>query len=124
MEEPNENSERKNLLRREISLNNRSKFSKFDNFSMISEVKIKERFEIKASNTSKNNIKKDIKENSIINSSNEKDIKLSELLDITNTNKKSNKNNTENDNYIVQKEYTDNELNINNTDSKNLIINS
>ena len=124
IEEPHENSERKNLLRREISFNNKSKFSKFDNFSMISEIKTKERFEIKASNSSKNNIKEDIKENSINNSSNENDIKLFEILDFTNTNKNSNKNNNENDNYIIQKEYIEDELNIKNTDSKNLISKS
>ena len=91
---------------------------------MISEIKTKEKFEIKASNSSKNNIKEDIKENSINNSSNENDIKLFEILDFTNTNKNSNKNNNENDNYIIQKEYIDDELNIKNTDSKNLISKS
>ena len=55
---------------------------------MISEVKFKEGFEIKDSKSIKTNLKKDLKENSINNPSNEKDIKLSELLDITNSNKK------------------------------------
>ena len=115
MNEVDENTELKNLLRRELSSNNKSKFSKFDIFSKISEVKFKEGFEIKDLNNIKTKLKKDIKGNFINNSSNEKDIKLSELLDITNSNKKSNKNNIENDNYIVQKEYIDNELSIKNT---------
>ena len=116
-----ENTERKNLLQKsnQTSLNN----SNFSSFSMISEVKTKERFKIKIYN-SKTRL---IKDNNIYNNNpNEKDYKLSELLDITDINMKKSKLNSQND-FIYNKNKRDKKDNndlFKNTETKNLIINS
>ena len=113
-----ENTERKSLIQKNNG--NASINSEISNFSMISEVKSKERFKIKVINLKGNHIndkKHNIYNNN--NSSKEKDYKLSELLDIINYNTKSN-----NDINKTQKQSIHNELTIKNTETKNLIINS
>ena len=87
-----ENTERKNLLKK--SNRNSLSGSKISSFSMISEVKSKEKFKIKIFST-KNHHNKD--SNIYNNSPNEKDYKLSELLDITDINQKNNKINSQNE---------------------------
>ena len=87
-----ENTERKNLLKK--SNRNSLSGSKISSFSMISEVKSKEKFKIKIFST-KNRHNKD--SNIYNNSPNEKDYKLSELLDITDINQKNNKINSQNE---------------------------
>ena len=113
-----ENTERKSLIQKNNG--NASINSEISNFSMISEVKSKERFKIKVINLKGSHIndkKYNIYNNN--NSSKEKDYKLSELLDIINYNQKSN-----NDINKTQKQSIHNELTIKNTETKNLIINS
>ena len=113
-----ENTERKSLIQKNNG--NASINSEISNFSMISEVKSKERFKIKVINLKGSHIndkKHNIYNNN--NSSKEKDYKLSELLDIINYNTKSN-----NDINKTQKQSIHNELTIKNTETKNLIINS
>ena len=113
-----ENTERKSLIQKNNG--NASINSEISNFSMISEVKSKERFKIKVINLKGSHIndkKHNIYNNN--NSSKEKDYKLSELLDIINNNQKSN-----NDINKTQKQSIHNELTIKNTETKNLIINS
>ena len=124
----NNNSERNNLINNDnktISLynskdnnnykNNKSisKNSKNDNFSMISEVKMNERFEIKDLNIqekekkdeNKEETKEKISDNS---SSNEKELKFNELLDLINSSKKINSYIKENNK--IQEDFQENEL--------------
>ena len=123
----NTNSERKNLINndnRTISLynsndnynykNNKSisRNSKNDNFSLISEVKMNERFEIKVINIkekekdeNKEETKEKISDNS---SSNEKELKINELLDLINSSKKINSYIKENNK--IQEDFQENEL--------------
>ena len=128
------NSERNNLIQNEnenknLSLlisnnnanNNRSmtKTSKKDNFSMISEVKKNEKFEIKVLNIKnvknkedidKEENKEDTKEKLSSNSSvNEKELKLNELLDLITSNKKIKQYLNEN-NKIQEEDFEENEL--------------
>ena len=114
-----ENTERKNLKQKanEVFLNNWGG-SQISNFSMISEVKTKEKFKLlKVFNFKGSNIK-DKKQNIYNNSSKEKDYKLSDLLDITHYNNKSNND--------INKTKTNNfdEMGNKNTEAKNIILTS
>ena len=112
-----ENTERKNLIKKnnEIFSNNRGG-SQISSFSMISEVKTKEKFKIKVFDLKGSSIKD--KMQNIYNNSKEKDYKLSELLDITYYNNKSNNDTKKN------KKNNCNEIGVKNTEAKNIILSS
>ena len=112
------NSERKNLIEEK---NGSSSNINLENFSMISEVKSKEKFKIKVLNIKSYHIKD---RNNIYNISKEKDYQLSELLDITEVNQKTHIANEQNININNQKEQKENNLMVKNTESKNLISDS
>ena len=112
------NSERKNLIEEK---NGSSSNINLENFSMISEVKSKEKFKIKVLNIKSYHIKD---RNNIYNISKEKDYQLSELLDITDVNQKTHIANEQNIKINNQKEQKENNLMVKNTESKNLISDS
>lgn len=121
------NSERKNLINYEnksLSLynskdnnnfnNNKSitKKSNYANFSLISEVKINEQFDLKVINIqekNKNALNEETQEKINNNSSsNEKELKLNEILDLMNSSKKV--NTYINQNNKIQEDYKENDL--------------
>ena len=122
----NTNSERKNLINNEKTMslynskdnnkNNKSisKNIKYDQFSMISEVKMDENFEIKVINIKEKEKEKDdnkdeTKEKKSYNSLlNEKELKLNEILDLISSNKKINSYIKENSK--IQDDFKENEL--------------
>ena len=99
--------------------------SRYDNFSMISEVKMSEKFEIKVNKkeTQTQENKEDTKEIKSSNSSvNKKEFKLNEILDLINSTKKiisfKNKNNK------IQEDFEENELTPKDINSSKLSKNS
>ena len=112
------NSERKKLIREN---NGSSSNINFENFSMISEVKSKEKFKIKVLNIKSHHIKD---RNNIYNITKEKDYQLSELLNITDVNQKTYVANEQNINVNNQKEQKEYNSSIKNTDVKDLISDS
>ena len=87
-----ESTERKKLIKNDIDVSSEKVISKFGDISMISEVKSKEKFKYKVIGVKSNRIKDKINGlNNLYNSSNDdKDFKLSDLLDFTNNNQKNN----------------------------------
>ena len=112
------NTERKNLLQE--NKDNSSNIN-LENFSMISEVKSREKFKIKVLNIKTYHIKD---RNNIYNKSKEKDYKLSELLDITDENQKTFILNEQNMDINSPKEKKRSVLISKNTETKNLISES
>ena len=112
------NSERKNLIEEK---NGSSSNINLENFSMISEVKSKEKFKIKVLNIKSYHIKD---RNNIYNITKEKDYQLSELLDITDVNQKTHIANEQNIKINNLKEQKENNLMVKNTEGKNLISDS
>ena len=124
------NSERKNLIEKNRkNFSNLSKISDSENFSLISEVKSKEKFKIKVLNIKSQQIRD--KKNYIYNNfSKEKDYNLSELLEDTDLNQKKytfieEKDNKKNQNNIQKDKDKNNNLNNNNIiESENLVLES
>ena len=122
------NSERKNLIKKNKNFSNFSKFSDSENFSLISEVKSKEKFKIKVLNIKSQQIKD--KKNYIYNNiSKEKDYNLSELLEDTDLNQKKytfieQKDLKKNQNIQKNKDKNNNLNNNNIIESENLILES
>lgn len=123
-----ESTERKNLIKKDTYNDNlilsNSKMSNFENISKISEVKTKEKFrikELKAINV-KSHYFKDKLENIYNESMDEKEVQLSDLLDFTNINRNTSKDQKQNDdnNKIKIKDNKSDERN----DSKKAIIDS
>ena len=128
------NSERKNLIKKNDTLSlfetkneKTSRNANLENYSMVSEIKTNEKFEIKVINLKERNnkennkeeIKEDTKEKISYNSSkNEKEMKLNDLLDMMSSNRKINA-------YIedekkIEEDFQENELTKRNIDSNKL----
>ena len=128
------NSERKNLIKKNDTLSlfetkneKTSRNINLENYSMVSEIKTNEKFEIKVINLKERNnkennkeeIKEDTKEKISYNSSkNEKEMKLNDLLDMMSSNRKINE-------YIedekkIEEDFQENELTKRNIDSNKL----
>ena len=102
-----------------------SKNSKFDDLSLISEVKKDERFDLKIINIKKmhnENEKEDTKEKISNTSSKEKELKINDLLDLINSNKKIYLHKKENSK--IQEIFEENELTKKDINSSKLSKNS
>ena len=121
-----ESTERRYLIKKGKDLSSEKVMSQFDDISKISEVKSKEKFKYKVIGIKNNRFKDRL--NNLYNESNDdnKEYKLSDLLDFTNINQKNNnKNQEKNDiNNNDEEEFKDNKLDNTENESKKVMVDS
>ena len=121
-----ESTERRYLIKKSKDLSSEKVMSQFEDISKLSEVKSKEKFKYKVIGIKNNRLKERL--NNLYNESidDNKDYKLSDLLDFTNINQKNNnKYQEKNDiNNNEEEEFKDNKIDNTENESKKVMIDS